>query len=53
MFTVDLPLRRQEAGEPAAEGKGDPPDGGAAVDEQTADDDRGGPRSAAGKERHA
>lgn len=54
VFTVDLPLRLREAGEPTAEGDGDPPDDdGGAVDEQTADDDRGGLRSAAGKELHA
>ncbi|SDQ93773.1 hypothetical protein SAMN05216511_1001 [Streptomyces sp. KS_16] len=53
MFTVDLPLRHQEAGEPAAEDSGGPPDDAAAADGQTAEDDRGGLRCSAGKERHA
>ncbi|MFF8785773.1 ATP-binding protein [Streptomyces sp. NPDC015125] len=53
VFTVDLPLRHQEAGEPAAEGSGHPPDDAGAAGEQVADDDRGGPRSEAGKELHA
>ncbi len=59
VFTVDLPLRHEEAGEPADDGCSGPPDDAWAADdagtagERTADDDRGGTRSEAGKETHA
>ncbi|MFJ9467477.1 ATP-binding protein [Streptomyces caniferus] len=52
VFTVDLPLRHEEAGEPADDGSADPPDEAWAAGEPAADDDRGGVRSAA-KETHA
>ncbi|MFG2860733.1 ATP-binding protein [Streptomyces sioyaensis] len=56
VFTVELPLRQEEAGEPAdAEGSGPPDDGWAAVEtamEPAADNDRDGARPAAGKANH-
>ncbi|MCF3174005.1 HAMP domain-containing histidine kinase [Streptomyces sioyaensis] len=53
VFTVELPLRQEEAGEPAdEEGSGPPDDGWAAAEtnmEPAVDDDRDGARPAAGK----
>ncbi|BDH13754.1 sensor histidine kinase [Streptomyces hygroscopicus] len=41
VFTVDLPLRHEEAGEPTADGDSGPPDDAWAAGEPAPDDDRG------------